>query len=202
MQVTPKAMLLVAGLMVLAAPLGGCGSAMVGAGATAGLAAAQERSLGDAIDDTAIHAQVVHNLLQRSETLFTRVGAEVVEGRVLLTGIVPTPEDRVEAVRLTWQVEGVREVLNEIEVGNRSSLKDMARDTWITTQLRTKMLRDAEVFDINYSLETINGVVYVMGIARTQKELDRVTDHARNISGVKKVVSHVVLKDDPRRKPS
>ena len=187
-------------VLTLAGSVFGCVAAVVGAGATTGVTVAQERSVGHAVDDTTIHAQVSSNLLQASEKLFIKVGVEVVEGRVLLTGSVPKPEDRVEAARLTWQVNGVKEVLNEIEVNDKSGLIDFAKDTWITTQMRTKMLTDSKISDINYSVETVDAVIYLMGIAQNQAELDRVTTHARNIRGVRKVVSHVILKDDPRRK--
>lgn len=187
-------------VLALAGSTFGCIPALVGTSATVGVSAAQERSVGHAVDDTTIHAEVSSNLLQVSEKLFINVGVEVVEGRVLLTGAVPKPEDRVEAARLTWKVNGVKEVLNEIEVNDKSGLVDFAKDTWITTQMRTKMLTDSKISDINYSVETVNAVIYLMGIAQNQAELDRVTTHARNISGVRKVVSHVILKDDPRRK--
>jgi osmotically-inducible protein OsmY len=85
-------------------------------------------------------------------------------------------------------------------VTDEGDVVDFAKDTWITTQLRTKILTDTEIFDINYTVETVNGVVYLLGIAKTQEELDRVTDHARNINGVVKVVSHVRLKEDPARR--
>ncbi|MDP6565113.1 MAG: BON domain-containing protein [Alphaproteobacteria bacterium] len=184
----------------LAVGLGGCGEALVGMGATVGVAAAQERSVGDAVDDAAILANVNHHLLQKSQHLFANVDVEVLEGRVLLTGNVRQPDDRVEAARLAWRTNGVREVLNEVGVRDRTSLKDYATDTWITTQLKARLLRDTGVSAINYTVETVNGVVYLLGIAQSQEELDRVTGHARNIKSVTKVVSHVVLKDDPKRR--
>ena len=56
-----------------------------------------------------------------------------------------------------------------------------------------------EVLSINYSIETVNGTVYLLGIAQDDAELVRVIEHARGIENVKRVVSHVVVKDDPRR---
>lgn len=183
----------------LAGGLGGCASVVIGTGATVGVAAAQERSVGHAVDDAAILAEINHNLLQLSETLFVKVDVEVVEGRVLLTGNVNNPGDRVEVARMAWKAAGVREVLNELEIKDQSSLSDYAKDVWITTQLKIKLLGDSDISAINYSVDTLNGVVYLFGIAQSQQELDRATGHARNISGVSKVVSHVVLKDDPKR---
>ena len=167
--------------------------------AMAGLAVAQERSIGTVIDDTAIELQIQHYLLQASDDLFIRVGVEVHEGRVLLTGIVPTPDDRVEAVRQAWQAKGVLEVINEVQVTNRAGITDYLRDVKITSQLRFKMLRDRDISDVNYTVETVNGIVYLMGIARSRAELDKVTTHARNIAGVQKVISHVRLSGGDRR---
>lgn len=189
-----------AGAALLAAVLlGGCVETLVLGAGTVGVAAAQERSLGDALDDTTLHARVAEKLLSADEVLFRRVNLEVVEGRVLLTGVVREPEMRPQAARLAWAVDGVREVLNEIQVRDETGIKDFARDVWITAQLRAKMLADLEISDINYTVETINGIIYLMGIAQDRAELDRLTTHARNIAGVKQVVSHVLLKDDPRR---
>jgi osmotically-inducible protein OsmY len=187
--------------LLLAAGLGlaGCVGAAVGAGAAGGITIAQERSVGAAVDDTVIQANVNHELLQHSEQLFRKVGVEVIEGRVLLTGVVPSADDRVTATRLAWKVKGVKEVLNELEISDKSSVADFAKDAWITTQLHGRLLADQDVRDINYSIETVNGVIYLFGIAQDEAELKRVTAHARTIKGVTKVVSHVVVKTDPRR---
>lgn len=186
---------------LLATALGACaGPPLIAGGvASVGIAAVQERSMGAAVDDAAIQLQIKRRLLEADDDLLVRVSSEVHEGRVLLTGVVPTPEDRVEAVRLTWQADGVLEVLNEIQVADRGGVIDYLRDVRITAQLRFQMLRDRAVSDVNFSVETVNGIVYLMGIARTEAELEKVTTHARNVAGVRKVVSHVRLSDDPRR---
>ncbi len=187
--------------LLLAAALGACAAPpfVAGGAATVGIAAVQERSVGAAIDDTSIQLQVKHYLLQASGDLFIRVSSEVHEGRVLLTGAVPTPEDRVEAVRLAWQADGVLEVLNELQVADRGGVISYLKDVRITAQLRYQMLRDRDVSDVNFSVETVNGIVYLMGISRTEAELEKVTMHARNIAGVRKVISHVRLSGDSRR---
>ena len=179
-------------------PLPACTAGpVVGGVATAGVTVAQERSVGNAIDDNLITIAIGSNLLQFNADLFQAVDIEVYEGRVLLTGSVPEPDGRIEAVRLAWLANGVTEVLNEIQVTDKSGLEDFFRDSWITTQLTTKLLLDKAVRAINYNVETVNGVVYLIGIAQNQAELERVTNHARTITNVSKVVSHARLKDEP-----
>lgn len=187
-----------AGLLIAAIGLGigGCSpvGVVVGAGAGAGVAVAQERGFKGAMNDTEIRLQINDLWLQESISLYSKINLQVQEGKVLLTGNVQDPETRLNAVRLAWQATGVREVINEIEVRDESSLSDSAQDAWIATQLKTKLLLDSEVTSINYSIETVNQVVYLMGVAQSQAELDRVIGHAKNISYVRRVVNYVRVK--------
>ncbi len=178
--------------------LGGCGVA-VGAGATAGTMAMEERGFETAVDDTVIEAQIGKQYFDNDLSIFGDVEIEVVEGRVLLTGEVPTREDRVDAVRMAWQVDGVREVVNEVKIGSTGGFVTSARDVWITATLRSKLTLDQEIEAINYKIEVVSGTVYVFGIAQDREEAERVVNHARGTEYVRKVVNHARLKDDPRR---
>ena len=102
--------------------LSGCGQALLTAGATAGMVISQERSVGDAIDDAAIALSIKEKLFLKSDELFIRTSIKSVEGRVLLTGSVKLPEDRIEVAKIAWQTRGVKEVYNEIEVRDRSKI--------------------------------------------------------------------------------
>ncbi|MFC7332853.1 BON domain-containing protein [Rhodocista pekingensis] len=121
------------------------------------------------------------------------VDLSVSGGRVLLTGRARTPDQRVDAVRLAWQADGVTEVINEIQIDDESGLTDKATDLWISTRIRSKLLFDADISSGMFSVDTVNGTVYVMGRARSQVELDRVLSHVRAVPRVRRVVNHVVL---------
>lgn len=192
--------LAIAGAIVLS--LSGCAGAVIGAGATAGTAAMEERGLGGAVDDTVIRARINELWSEADERMWRKVGLQVHSGRVLLTGLVDTPEMRVEAVRLAWQARGIKEVINEIRIAESDGAAGFARDTLISTQLKAALLFDSRVSSINYSIETVGGVVFLIGIAQSQEELDRVTNHARNLDYVKKVVNYVTVKKEPPPKPS
>jgi len=186
--------------MLAAALLTGCAGAVIGAGASAGAAAAEERGLDGALDDTKIRAQIDEAWFRRDFEMYRKVGLTIHGGRVLLTGVVADETARTEAVRLTWQAAGVKEVYNEIEVVPAGQeLGDRANDTWIEEKLKAKLLFDKDIRNINYQIDVVNGVVYLMGIAQNDAELDRVIAYARDVAHVKRVVSHVILKTDPRR---
>ena len=180
-------------------PLAGCIETAIGAGAVAGDAALQDRGLKGAISDTAIRAEINHNWLQLDHKMWMELSLQIYEGRVMVTGSVPTADVRADAIQLAWKAKGVREVIDEVEVGNSGGVVDYARDTKIGTEFKTKILFAKNIESVNYSVEVNNGVVYLLGVAQSQDELDRVLNIARNIADVKRVVSHVLLKDDPRR---
>ena len=173
---------------------------VVGAGATGAVAAAQERGLKGAIKDSRIRTEINYYWLEHDRTMLRGLSTAVYEGRVLLTGIAVSEVRRNDAVRLAWKPDGVKEVINEIIVDAKGSSGAFARDTWISTKLRSKLLFDGEIMGVNYSINTVRGTVYLLGVAQDRVELDRVINHARNLSYVRAVVNHAILKTDPRLK--
>ena len=168
-------------------------------GATGGVAIAQERGPSAAIDDNAIAAEINKRWLDHDWHIFRDVSTSVSEGRVMLTGKVAKPEDELAAVRLTWEVDGVRQVYDEIQIGPDTGAFQYARDVWISTQMRADMTFDSEIKSINYNIVTVDGVVHIFGIGQSQDEVERVERYARNVPYVREVVTHVVMKDDPSR---
>ena len=187
-------------LLLLPLALDGCLLA-AGAGAGAGgYSIAQERSVGAAVDDNTISIAINKKFVGEPDNeLFAHVDTHVTEGRVVLTGKVDKPEYAIRALELSWQVEGVKEVVNEIQVTDQSGFVDYTRDAWITTQVKSRLLFEKFVRSVNYNVETVNQVVYLLGIAQDQAELDRATYVASTTQYVKNVVSYVRLKNDPRR---
>ena len=184
---------------ILTTALGGCTGLAVGAGATMVTAAAEERGVTRAASDLAITTNVTALWIKYDPELVTDLDITVSEGRALLTGTVETQSRRLEAVRLTWRTPGVKTVINEIQVRKSGGITGYARDSWITTQLVSRLSFDRNVDYINYTVETVNRTVYVMGIAQDQNEINRITTHARYVRYVRGIVSHIRLKDEPHQ---
>lgn len=169
----------------------------VGAGAAVGIGAAREGGLKGTVSDLKIKATISEKWFQYDVKTFAKLSLTVDQGRVLITGVVQNPDDRVEAVRLAWQAEGVKQVINEIRVAEGEGVSGFVRDQWISTRLRTAITFDREVQSINYSIETVGGTVYLMGVAQDQAELNRVVERARTIPYVDQVVSYVRFVGQP-----
>lgn len=166
--------------------------AVVGSGAAVGSAAVQERSIGSQIDDTTIWTKIKAKLTAKQKG-YSSLSITVRQGRVLVTGEVDTAEDKVEVVKAIWSCKGVAEVDDEMVLKNESngSVKTFASDSWITTQVKSEFLVEKTISSVNYTVETVDGVVYLFGTARNQEELRRATEIAATVKNVKKVVSYV-----------
>jgi len=190
---------LAAGALLLAActPAG----IAVGAGASAGVAASEERGLKGAGSDALIRVSINEAWFKEDFDTFNRLNLQIYEGRVLLSGRVPDQARADKAVQLAWQADGVREVINEIVISNAGALDDFGNDTLINARLDSKLLFDSGISSVNYSTRSVAGTVYLLGVAQDRDELDRVFRVTRDIPNVKRVISHVIIKDDPRRVP-
>jgi osmotically-inducible protein OsmY len=113
----------------------------------------------------------------------------------MLTGIVEQIDERIEATKLAWGIKGVNEVINEIQISNDEGILDYADDLVMKTKINAKLLLEKNILNLNYSVEVVNGIVYLIGIAQDQKELDAVTEISKNTYGVISVISYVRLKD-------
>ena len=190
------AVLMAAGLLSLA----GCDRLLLAVPAELGTALAEERSVGGVIDDLTIRIALNHIFFSEDADLHGAVSFSVVEGRVLLTGVVASPEAQARAVELAGRAGGVREVIDELQVGRAPGIAAYAQDAWITAQLRLRLMLDLDVAHINYDIGTVSGIVHMMGIAQDDEELSRVVGHARSISGVRHVTSHVAIKGAGRQR--
>ena len=155
----------------------------------------EERSFNNYVEDTIILAQLKNEYFSNNENIFFQVSVDVIEGRVMLTGIVEQIDERIEATKLAWGIKGVNEVINEIQISNDEGILDYADDLVMKTKINAKLLLEKNILNLNYSVEVVNGIVYLIGIAQDQKELDAVTEISKNTYGVISVISYVRLKD-------
>ena len=187
------AMLVLGGLL-----FSGCAPAVVGVGTAAVAASSTEKGITTSVSDGLVFTKIQDNFLKTDATLSQFVDVNVNDGAVLLTGKVKTPEEKVLATKLTWEVRGVREVVNEIQVIDKSSIKDIAKDLAASAQLRGKLIADNSVSSLNFSIDVVNGTVYLSGVAADAEEMNRVVSHARELRFAQQVVNYITLRTDQR----
>jgi len=137
------------------------------------------------------------NVFAGKGDMFSQVGVDVSGGRVLLSGTVDEPETRVWAVEIAWKTPGVKGVINEIEIQDMSSLKDFSKDIVIAAQTRAALFHDKDINPANYTVDAINGTLYLMGTPASKDELERTEKIVGKVQGVKKILNRTVGKSTP-----
>jgi osmotically-inducible protein OsmY len=182
-----RATCLAAALTPAISSLQGClpvvAAGAVGAGA---LMADDRRSSGTYLDDQSIEVKVgsrISSALPKD----THVNATSYNRVVLLTGEVPDEKARTEAARVARDVEGVRQVVNELFVADTTSLASRSVDTYITSAVKTRFI-EARKFQANHvKVVTENRVVFLMGLVTSAEAADAAAIASRT-TDVKKVV--------------
>lgn len=181
-------------VIALTPMLSGCVVAAVGAAGTAAVAASQERTLGEAFDDVSVGTEIKSKLLSNGG--LGEVDVDVTAGLVLLSGRVQTPELRVKAESIAWSAKRTTDVANEIKIEAPGGFFANASDELISLRVRSRLLGSSSVQARNINVETYGGIVYLMGITRNEKELQKAAEEASYAGGVKQVVSYMRLRDD------
>lgn len=166
----------------------GCAPVIVAGGATAAVAATDRRSVGTQLDDQNIEL-TARRRINHDDRLAKGVHVNITSfnGTLLLTGEAATAGQRDIVVSLVDRLQGVKRVVNEIAVAEPTSLASRSNDSWITGQVKTRLLADEKIPWRQVKVITENSVVYLMGLV-TQKEGELAAEAARAVGGIKRVV--------------
>ena len=106
---------------------------------------------------------------------------------LIVTGQVPSKTDKKLVTKLLNDLKGSRSLFNELTIGSNRTLMQALKDSWITSQIRTRMIAANDIDPSAFKILTENGVVYVLGdVKKAQAEI--VVDFARETAGVTKVI--------------
>ena len=155
-----------------------------------------DRSIGEYVDDVLIKAILKNSYFDQSEKIFFNVDVEVSQGRVLLTGTVDNIDLRIEATRIAWGVKGVQTVINEIQISESDNILNFADDLVISTKVYAKLMLDEEVNSLNYNIESVNKVVYIIGISSSSEEKQKAIELTKEVFGVEEVVEYITIKSE------
>lgn len=181
----------------LAFNLSGCLPVIFTAATTTGIVASKDQPISGTLNDLRISAGIKADLVKNNfKELSAKIKIEVSEGRVLLTGHIEKEQDALKAVEIAWNQKGVTEVINELKVrknSNHFDLSQYTRDSMITAQIKAKNLVRKDIKFANYTVLTVDHVVYLFGVARSKEELENFADLASKIKGVAQVVCYAKI---------
>lgn len=164
----------------------------------------KEKTLANSRKDLTLTIKLIRSLaINNLKMPANMIDVTINEGRVLLTGVVEKEINARKAVNLAWQIQGVKEVIDEIQIVKNFRIfrtsKQYVKDTAITGNIEAQILLHKNIHSVNYAVTTVNNVVYLLGVAQSNSEIYRITNIAAKVKNVSKVVSHIILKNDSRR---
>lgn len=186
-----------AGIAILVASawtLAGCLPTVTTLAIDAAYTASEERSLDDVVDDNVIKIELNKLLIEEGLGMFKDVSTVVYQGRVLLIGDVEEAADKVRAGEIGGQPEGVLEVLNEIQVTDEGGFLSVVDDIYIEKVIQADYLFDTDIDSANFRVRSVNGVVYLIGLAESQAELDKALAIVGARDDVNRIVNYMRVK--------
>ncbi len=157
------------------------------------------RTVGMQIDDSIMQKNLIGRLALTDKKYIISISAKVLDGNIYLTGKVSEPEEKLKIIKMAWETKGVRSVQSTVTIKGNNNFKSTARDILITSQLRTALIFNKLTKATNYTIDTINGKIYIFGIAMTKKEKEKVISEADQIHGVKEVIPSIYLVEELSR---
>ena len=164
----------------------GCSTVM-----TAGVKKGDERNFARSLNDLNASRAITARMGRVEGFKLAGVDVEVAEGIVVLSGNVPREEDRIEAERIAWSGPTVIQVGNEILIKEKQGVIRNTKDGVLNNSVRARLVATKAVKARNYSVEVNDGVVYLLGVARTPEELALAAQIASTTKGTVEVISYV-----------
>ena len=175
------------------------GSSSVGIFGSGVSIAYDPRTVGMQIDDSIMQKNLMGRLALTDKKYIIDLGIKVIDGNIFLSGKVDEPEEKLKIIKMAWETKGTRSVQSAVIIKGQTNFKNTAKDVLITSQLRTALLFNKDTKSSNYTIDTINGKIYIFGIAITKDEKKKVISEANEIHGVKEVVPSILLVEDLSR---
>ena len=175
------------------------GSSSVGIFGSGVSIAYDPRTVGMQIDDSIMQKNLLGRLALTDKKYIIDLGIKVIDGNIFLSGKVDEPEEKLKIIKMAWETKGTRSVQSAVIIKGKTNFKNTAKDVLITSQLKTALLFNKDTKSSNYTIDTINGKIYIFGIAMTKDEKKKVISEANEIHGVKEVVPSILLVEDLSR---
>ena len=157
------------------------------------------RTVGMQIDDSIMQKNLIGRLTLTDKKYIINISTKVLDGNIYLSGKVNEPEEKLKIIKMAWETKGARSVQSTVTIKGKNNFKSTAKDILITSQLRTALVFNKLTKSSNYTIDTINGKVYIFGIAITKDEKEKVISEAGQIHGVKDVIPSIYLVEELSR---
>ena len=186
-------------LLILILKLQSCAAPILGGvGAIAFSSSAQEKGLGTSIKDKVIFVKLKNAIYDWNPSVSENVSLSVDNGSVLVTGKLKNIDTKIKLTKVIWEVSGVKEVNNKVQISETNNLKNIAKDLASLGEIKARLMASKELNSLNFSVDVVNNIAYISGIASSEEEISIVTKIAQEARFIKEVQNFVRINKDKR----
>ena len=169
-----------------------------GVGAIAFSSSAQEKGLGTSINDKVIYVKLRNAVYDWNPSVSENVSISVDNGSVLVTGKSKNIDTKIQLTKIIWKVHGVKEVNNKVQISETNNFKNIAKDLASLGEIKARLMASKKLNSLNYSIDVVNNIAYISGIASSEEEISIVTQIAQEARFIKEVQNFVKVNKDKR----
>ena len=115
-----------------------------------------------------------------------------------MTGILKNIDKKIELTKIIWGVRGVKEVINKVQISNTNNIKNIAKDLASLGEIKARLMASKELNSLNFSVDVVNNIAFISGIASNEEEISIVTQIAKKARFIKEVQNFVKINKDNR----
>ena len=186
-------------LFLIVLSLKSCAAPVIGGmGAIALSSSAQEKGLGTSINDKVIYVKLRNVIHNWNPSVSQKISISVDNGSILVTGQLENINTKIDLTKTIWDVNGVKEVNNQVQISKISNLKNIAKDLASLGEIRAKLMASKELNSLNFSVDVVNNIAYISGVASSDEEIAIVTQIAQEARFIIEVQNFVKVNKDKR----
>ena len=186
-------------LLIIILNLQSCAGPVIGGvSAIAFSSSAQEKGLGTSINDKVIYVKLRNSIYDWDPSVAENVSLSVDNGSVLVTGKLKNINTKMKLTKIIWEINGVKEVNNKVQISETNNIKNIAKDLASLGEIKARIMASKEINSLNFSIDVVNNIAYISGIASTEEEISIVKQIAQESRFIKEVQNFVKLNKDRR----
>ena len=186
-------------LLIIILNLQSCAAPIIGGvGAIAFSSSAQEKGLGTSINDKVIYVKLRNAIYDWSPSSSENLSLSVDNGSILVTGKLKNIDTKVQLTKIIWEINGVKEVNNKVQISETNNFKNIAKDLASLGEIKARLMASKKLNSLNYSIDVVNNIAYISGVASSEEEISIVTQIAKEARFIKQVQNFVKENKDKR----
>jgi osmotically-inducible protein OsmY len=159
-------------------------------------AARSQESLASRLEDRAMKAEILANLMEDGALGGAGVTPYVYMGHAFLVGSVRTPAQRDAATADAWRVDGVRSVDAYLpQTRARRSAARTASDAALKAELKGRLSLDPAL-TTRVALEVIDGHAVLLGVVPSQEAVQSAGTIAQGMGGITGVTNFLLVPEE------